>query len=317
MKKIIQLSLLVIILLAFALSASSAEAAGCFLYKDSTAYCLEISPEEAEAECSILDRCSVQEVFNEGTSCATEIQCQTIICSSTCLEDFTGRCPAGPVTDSDTCRAGCCQFTYSLGTEEATFCDYMLSKRRCEIEVSNKQEEEYYFNPQLPQESCQQWCSQGKAISTTLETISPGNTFPEPREPSSDNGSSTLWSTVIIIILVIGSLVILFFLLRRYLAELIAQSEQQEKPTPPPTFWKIFSPFNTSDSKQPNVAQKKRQLQVKQQRREQFLSEKGLLADKKPDNFRTLGRIAKGAKKKPEQKEQKDVFSKLQELAKK
>jgi len=314
MRKIIQLSLFIIILLAFTLSAN---AAGCFLYKDSTAYCLEISLEEAEAECSILDRCSVAEVFSEGTSCSTQLQCQKMICASTCLEDFTGRCPAGPVTDSDTCRAGCCQFTYSLGTEEATFCDYTLSKRRCEIEVSNKQEEEYYFNPQLPQESCQQWCSQGKAISTTLETISPGNTLSEPREPSSDDGSSTLWSTMIIIVLGIGSLVVLFFLLRRYLADLIAQMEQQEKPAPPPTFWKIFSPFNTSDIKQQNVAQKKRQLKIKQQRREQFLSEKGLLADKKPDNFRTLGRIAKGAKKKPEQKEQKDIFSKLQELAKK
>ncbi|MBI2665499.1 hypothetical protein HYX12_02680, partial [Candidatus Woesearchaeota archaeon] len=147
-KHLIWLSTLIILLV---ISLASAQT-GCFLYPESPFFCQQISLEQAQEECSVFNRCSVERVFKEAP-CSSLPECFTILCKDTCQEEYAGRCASG-IANSSWCAPGCCQFSYFDGE----FCEPTAGKGICEVEAKNREAISYRFTDALQITECHEQC---------------------------------------------------------------------------------------------------------------------------------------------------------------
>lgn len=74
MNKKVGILLLLLVLLAYPVLS---ETAGCFLDKESSLYCQELTFEEATEECTLFSHCEVEEVFKENVGCSSLQECDS------------------------------------------------------------------------------------------------------------------------------------------------------------------------------------------------------------------------------------------------
>ncbi len=133
-KKYLKNKPIIILLIIFSftlfLSQLSLASSGCFLNQESDSYCREISFQEAEDECEILEECEFESDFFFGVNCEEFEQCNSIYCQSSCDIEYYGNCPYGDIPEEETytwCSSGCCQ----LSTNNGDVCEYVETKFDC------------------------------------------------------------------------------------------------------------------------------------------------------------------------------------------
>jgi len=153
-KRFIALVLTILIII----STSTLAADGCFLHKDSSNYCQEVSLEQAEQECALLDECDLEIDYQFGLNCNELQECETIYCQSSCQNELYGNCPYGtvPENDAEWCLPGCCRFEHAIGN----YCETLQNKWYCEIEANNKGINQINWNVGLSEEECLGRCSE-------------------------------------------------------------------------------------------------------------------------------------------------------------
>ncbi|MBS3123837.1 hypothetical protein J4437_04350 [Candidatus Woesearchaeota archaeon] len=287
--------------------------AECFVYKDSPFYCQDLSQEQASLECSRSTGCNVPEHFSSNY-CSSLSECQRIICQSSCTEEYAGNCPKGPVTNSQWCQPGCCQFSYS----EINYCKQEYNQLRCEIGANNREVESYRFNPQLSEASCVSKCEDNKSITGEIiylpQKAKTNETSLSQLEKKTDFYSYFFW--VIAIIIIAAVIYLGQYLLKKYYPrwQILWEKKTPEKKNP----FRIFSPFFSTPEKREHLEKLKaeHESKIKKQQREEFLLEQGLLAEKvekKDDYFHKLEKLSKKHPPKPTPPE-KSAFERLEEL---
>lgn len=215
MKKTNLISIL-IFLLAVSLASSLVSAEeGCYLYKESMLYCLDLEREEVLNDCMIYEDCDFEKVFFGGRNCGDlKIfpECKEVFCKSTCDYEFLGKCWGGEVPageESVWCKAGCCRFEYYGGK----FCEFKKNKWLCELEARNREMEGFNLE-MMDEQQCKRICKPlilEEMVTEGLMVEEEERITPEPEEGISE-GISWIW-----IILVSFLLAIIFFLVyRRY-----------------------------------------------------------------------------------------------------
>jgi len=156
------------------------------MYEESNIYCFDLEQQDAEEECSLFGECNPATSYFPGLSCETTLECQQILCKSTCEYDFRGKCLAGEIPDQeaiDWCSSGCCRFDTTT-----KFCDYQPTKWNCEVLAQNKDVETFTFQ-KMTQAECEQSCQEPITEPAVVETVSekeelPAEVIPEPtKEP--------------------------------------------------------------------------------------------------------------------------------------
>ncbi len=271
---------------------------GCFVFQDSALYCVEVSEEEAEQECGFFDNCDIVEVFLEGSSCDKHSvpECETVLCKSTCSEEFLGTCLGGRVPigeEGQWCSPGCCSFEDNCGFEQSGWL--------CNVNAQNKGVTEFSYSTLLGEAGCQSLCQQDDVTKNSLlgpvkfktESIKP--LVPPPvavavGEGSSDagedinTGSSLLGSVLFwVLLLLIGLFVAYYFHSKRFVnwkdlfdwilgkgqeeREVVVKEKGKDVPV------RVSVPEHSERVKRLHA---KRKHKVHKQEREEFLAEHGL-----------------------------------------
>lgn len=305
-ERVTNMNVKIIYLIVSLFSASLVVAQSCFLYPESPYYCTDISLELAQQECSS-NGCVLEEMYI-SVSCSSLTNCQKIFCRSSCREDFSGLCPAGPVKDQTECSPGCC--TYS--SSEGPFCSYALNKWSCEIEAQNNQVNGSQFESDMAESECFSQCSSTMA---SVAKIPPKNiSFLNVNTAS----PSSSWPWVLIFILLFSAAII-YLLFKYKLIHFPTSPSSSLKPT------KLLSAFKYNPFAQIRLQhlQVQHQHQQKHRERERFLTEEQLLPEKKDPNFNRLQQVAKAYEHKkhphPPRKrpEPKPPFERLKEISQK
>ncbi|MBI4983569.1 hypothetical protein HZC32_02895 [Candidatus Woesearchaeota archaeon] len=288
---------------------------GCFVYPDSSLYCQDITPEEAEQECSIDQDCDLNQAFFTDQSCSN-IQsfpnCEMILCKSSCTDELAGKCVAGKVPDGDEeqwCSLGCCRFSYSGGE----YCGFKNTKWLCEIEAKNKEATKFSFSFSLEESECTQKCSekiidtsQLEEVSSTIGVTKPALTPPPTEEKSpaakevtpelspeattSETNLTLLW--IILTIAIVSGAGYYWLIKKRtpYTKPITQASEEWGEHKEEPVH-----PFSMGFRLRSKLGIKKWQHKVKHKQRQEFLSEAHLVPEKTPETpFSRLKKIAWG-----------------------
>ena len=144
---------------------------GCFLYPESTQYCIDIDQIEAEGVCLENPDCNLKKHFSIN-ACNTNAECTKILCKSTCTYEYPNLCHSGAVPKGEEqqwCSYGCCRFA-SSGENS---CQYTKNKGLCEIDARNKDVDLFHFDSDLTKKECDQSCADVVSFqSLTLEPVS-------------------------------------------------------------------------------------------------------------------------------------------------
>lgn len=311
---------------------------GCFLYPESTYYCSDLSPEQAEQECTQYG-CQLETVFFSEASCGDNqlfSECTPILCKGSCTQELLGKCSSGAVPLGEEqiwCSSGgCCQFNYLSGS----FCSYKSSKALCEIEAKNKDLQQFGFDSLISQEQCTSLCSQqltldletvsesilGKDGSSTLSVIS-GIEVKDFTSVNPPQDYTFLVLVIIAILIVFGVIAYYLFAhpkLRKRLFLKIKELffPQKSKST---SFKEIgpkwYTPFTSSPELLNEISffKRKRMQKVKEHQREEFLAASGLTPIKAvKDDFSNLKRVVGMHQRKQKYHPEKSNFQNLEEV---
>ncbi|GEM_PF-1863854 len=311
---------------------------GCFLYHESTYYCSDLSPEQAEQECAQFG-CQLETVFFLEASCGDNqlfSECTPILCKGSCTKELLGKCSSGAVPSGEEqiwCSfGGCCQFNYLSGS----YCNYKSSKALCEIEAKNKDQQQFGFDSLISQEQCTSLCSQqltldletvsgpilGKETSSSLSVIS-GIEVKDFTNVNPPQDFTFLILILMAIIILLGVIVYYLFAhpkLRKRLFQKIkdqffpSKSKRESfKETGP----KWYTPFTSSPEllKEINFFKKKRMQKVKEHQRDEFLAASGLTPLKAvKDDFSNLKRVVGMHQRRKKYHPEKSSFQNLEEV---
>ncbi len=313
--------------------------AGCFLYPESTYYCSDLSPEQAEQECTQYG-CQLEAVFFSEASCGDSkvfSECTPILCKGSCTQELLGKCSSGAVPQGEEeiwCSSGgCCQFDYLSGS----YCNYKSSKALCEIEAKNKDVQQFGFDSLISQEQCTSLCSQ-QQLNLDLETVSGPILGKETSSLSVISGIEVkdftsvnppqdyaFFVLVLIAITVIFGVIIYYLFahpkLRKRLLQRIKKLFFPQKPesiTFKETGPKWYTPFTSSPEllKEINLFKKKREHKIKEQQRGEFLVASGLTPLKAvKDEFSNLKRVVGMHQRRKKYHLEKSSFQNLEEVA--
>jgi hypothetical protein len=310
MKRKVSFIVVILILTSLVIMPSFVLAAdGCFVDKESSKYCTDISDIEAQEECSFSDTCDFKSDFLEGNSCNFVDNCQKILCKSSCKVEFKGLCVFGEVpqgNEKEWCSAGCCQFTF--GNQE--YCQSTPGQWKCEVEAINRDQLTYGFESNSNCEvSCKDFMYQAashqvsiakKQFTTILleeskkpiqkETLLPKGVNAEEK---AEGGLSFLWW-----ILIIGIAVLITV---KWNSWFKSDSDDFIETTPSSQSSDFLSPFLSNPFTKLRLKKMKREHvhKRKEQRMENLFGEAGLKLSKevKPSqNFEELERRIKGTK---------------------
>ncbi|NQV91170.1 hypothetical protein HQ489_01740 [Candidatus Woesearchaeota archaeon] len=282
---------------------------GCFVDKESSKYCTDISDIEAQEECSFSDTCDLTLDFLEDQLCTFVDECQKILCKSSCKVEYRGQCVFGEVPQGDEqewCSSGCCQFTF--GNQE--YCQSTPGQWKCEVEAINRDQTTYGFESNANCEtSCQDFTYQAtsypvsiskKQFTTILleESKKPVKKETSPpkeakNEDEKESSFSFFWW-----ILIIGLIILIAVKWKSWFksddGNLVEEGYAPKSPG-------LFSPFLSNPFTKARIKKMKREHKHKrkEQRMENLFGEAGLTLPKevKPSqNFEELERRIKNAK---------------------
>jgi hypothetical protein len=148
---------ILIFVLVFVIVLSSSVFAGCFLDQDSPTFCLDVSLEEAQEECDLID-CDVLEVYSVN-SCSENDLCETVLCKTTCSEQLRAEC-LEPLDENEFdawCSPGCCFYGDSSDS-----CFYSINRWECLNNVRNFDERRYSYDVSLSPKECSNFCKDPK-----------------------------------------------------------------------------------------------------------------------------------------------------------
>jgi len=324
------LYLLIIAFFVFFIRSTVAQT-GCFLYEGSPFYCQEISPVQADQECSFSDDCLLSRVFLENQRCEMQASCEKILCKSSCQKEFIARCVAGGVPvgkEQEWCSPGCCQIPGSN-------CEFKGNKWLCEISVLNSGKSTFQFTP-MNQEQCFTHCQTPAPLTTVEQVVKASSIISSPPlviNQSSRNGSRTLETRalknnnsespflIFLLIFIALFLIFLFYVLLRKLdlknKRRFHFTVRREFPFP-----RIFSPFSSNPEVQQHLRKIREQHdhKSKENQREYLLAKFGKDTNLKyrveSEEFRRLRHLVKyyGKQQKSLTKEEKNLFRRLEEV---
>ncbi len=109
---------------------------GCYVDKESAAYCSELTLNEALTEAEYTGKV-LDDVYLYSDSCTILDECQLVVCKDTCTLNVRGMCDYGIAT-KDSCKTGCCQ------TEET--CTELSTEFDCIIQAQTEGTELYSYS---------------------------------------------------------------------------------------------------------------------------------------------------------------------------
>lgn len=330
MKKI-NLTLMLVVLLAASLV--SAEE-GCYIYKESALYCFDLGREDALGDCSIYGGCMFEKIFFEGKSCSNLdmfLECEEILCKSTCDYETRGNCWAGEVPAGEEqvwCSSGCCRFEYY----KEEFCEFKKNKWLCEIEAKNKDIKQFKFEA-MDEKECREICSkalilgekiteglvmeevsEGVPLSRPLSTEKPVILSSPPAIETIEEGKGISWSWIFLFLFLLS--IVFYLLYQKYKPreEVLVKLKAEKKPR----FFFRRKAIEKREERIKKLREEREQKRKEKERKELFgLFGLGGVNERKLSYVDLLGKAAKVHELKDRRRiREEDIFRKVERLFK-
>ncbi len=312
--------LIVVLLLSFPFLLA---APSCFLYENSPLYCTDLEQGEAESECLQYGDCTMPQYFTTD-ACSFRPECQKVICKSSCLEEFVGKCITGAIPfgeEAAWCSSGCCSFAY----DGQNYCNLKPTKWHCENEAYNRGSPEFSFDTDKDEEICMAFCASGASAGlipepvTTEFTPPPSTPLPTTTEDlveleTTAPATSNIWIWGIVLLLF--ALLIFLVEYKRIKRHVPPVPSENKTAAPIKTF---FSPFQHDPVVQErlHILRTKHFSQLKAHEREKLFTAFGIASASERDFFLKLGDLIRRYRRKHPSRvssPERAVFTRLEEL---